>query len=134
MVFLLTLLIQLFLSSMTSGKHKLFTDYNWVDYLNLFWNYENSGQPICFQFWFIQDLMVVVLFTPIINYIIKYCKIWGVFVLGVLWIFNLWFYVPEFNITLTAFFFFSFGAWLSLTNMISRLIFVQCLGLRPLSM
>lgn len=112
-VFLLFLLTQLFFSSMTSGRSKLITDYDWLDWLNLFWDHRD-GMPICYQFWFIRDLMVVILFTPILHCIIKYCKILGVFALGGLWLFDLWFDITGFSIT--AFFFFSFGAWFSINK------------------
>lgn len=112
-VLVLSLLTQLFFSSMTSGRNKLITDYDWLDWLNLFWNHRD-GMPICYQFWFIRDLMVVILFTPIIYYVIKYCKMFGVLAFGGFWLFNLWFGVPGFSIT--AFFFFSFGAWFSINR------------------
>lgn len=112
-VFLLMLFTQLFLSSMTSGRYKLIADYNWQDWLNIFWAHDN-GNPICYQFWFMRDLMIVILFTPILHCYIKYCKALGVFALGVLWLFNLWFEVIGFSIT--AFFFFSFGAWFSINK------------------
>ena len=112
-VLLLLFLTQVFLSSMTSGKHKLIADYDWLDWLNLFWNHD-GGMPICYQFWFIRDLIIIILFSPILHYMIKYCKAFGVLALGVLWLFNLWFAVPGFSIT--AFFFFSFGAWFSINK------------------
>lgn len=112
-VFLLFLFTQLFLSSMTSGRNKLIADYNWLDWLNLFWNHRD-GMPVCYQFWFIRDLIFVILCSPLVYYLIKYCKVWGVMVLGVLWMFGLWFDVP--GISITAFFFFSFGAWFSMNK------------------
>lgn len=113
-VFLLTLCSQLFLSSMLSGRYKLIANYDWQDWINLFWAHGDSGMPICYQFWFIRDLIIVIIFTPILHYIIKYCKVFSIFVLGTLWLFNLWFAIPGFNIT--AFFFFSFGAWFSINK------------------
>ncbi|MDR1004717.1 MAG: acyltransferase [Prevotellaceae bacterium] len=112
-VFLLIFLTQLFLSSMTSGRQKLISDYDWQDWLNLFWDH-GTGMPICYQFWFIRDLIIVILFTPILHVYIKYCKVFGVLALGVLYLFSLWFAVPGFSIT--AFFFFSFGAWFSINK------------------
>lgn len=121
-VFLLFLLTQLFLSSMTSGRNKLITDYNWLDWLNLFWNHRD-GMPVCYQFWFIRDLMFVILFAPVLYYLIKYCKVFAVMVLGGLWLFDLWFDVP--GISITAFFFFSFGAWFSINRRNFTVDFLQ---------
>lgn len=112
-VFLLYFLTQLFFSSMTSGRNKLIADYDWPDWLNLFWNYRN-GMPVCYQFWFIRDLMFVILFAPVLYCIIKRCKAFAVVALGVLWLSDLWFHVP--GVSITAFFFFSFGAWFSINR------------------
>lgn len=112
-VLFLVFLSQMFLSSMLSGNNKLITDYTSMDWLNIFWNYK-MGYPICYQFWFIRDLIIVVLFTPIIYYYIKFTKIYGIILLGILWIFNIWFNVVSFSII--SFFFFSFGAWFSINK------------------
>lgn len=113
-VFLLTLFSQLLLPSMLSGQNKLVADYNWLDWISLFWSHDDSGAPICYQFWFIRDLMVVIIFAPIVYYIVKYCKVLGVLALGALWLFNLWFAIP--GLSIAAFFFFSFGAWFSINR------------------
>lgn len=112
-VLFLVFLSQMFLSSMLSGSNKLITDYTFMDWLNIFWNYK-EGTPICYQFWFIRDLIIVVLFTPLIYYYIKFTKIYGIILLGILWIFNIWFNVVSFSII--SFFFFSFGAWFSINK------------------
>lgn len=112
-VLLLIFLSQIFLSSMLSGNSKLITDYTYIDWLNIFWNHK-EGTPICYQFWFIRDLIIVVLFTPLIYYFIKYTKIYGIILLGILWTFDIWFDVVSFSIT--SFFFFSYGAWFSINK------------------
>lgn len=112
-VVLLFFLSQLFLSSLLSGKNKLIVDYSIIDWLNILWD-KGDGSPICYQFWFIRDLIVVVLLSPLVYYFIKYIKIYGVILLGMLWTFGLWFDVVGFSIT--SFFFFSFGAWFSINK------------------
>lgn len=68
--------------------------------------------PICYQFWFIRDLMVVVLCTPLIYALVKYGRSCSVIALGVLWYLGCWPLMPGFSAV--AFFFFSAGAWFSL--------------------
>lgn len=99
---ILFFLTQMFLSSMTSGANKLIVEYTISDWLGAFW-------VNCYQFWFIRDLMVVTLFSPIIYVLVKYFKAIGVVILGILWCFDLWFHLIGFSSV--SFFFFSFGAW-----------------------
>lgn len=119
-----TLLSYIFLSSMLSGRNELLTNYNYIDWLNIFWNNNNSGLPICRPFWFIRDLIIVILFSPFIYYLIKYLKVFGIIILGLLWIFGFWFDTISFSII--SFFFFSFGAWFSVNNRDFILIFRKC--------
>lgn len=109
----LVFLSQIFLSSMLSGKNDLITDYSYSDWFSVFWNI-TDGMPICYPLWFIRDLMIVVLFSPLIYSLIKYIKIYGIILLGILWSFDIWFDVTSFSIT--SFFFFSFGAWFSINR------------------
>lgn len=111
LVFLTLLVSQPLLSAMTSGKNLPISDYGWLDWLNVFWNHKD-GMPVCFQFWFIRDLMVVILFSPLLYYIVKYGNTLGIILLGGLWTFNLGFDHAGFSIS--AFFFFTFGAWFSI--------------------
>jgi surface polysaccharide O-acyltransferase-like enzyme len=68
--------------------------------------------PIAYQFWFIRDLMVVVILTPVIHFCIKKTKIYGVLLLGVLWFFGWWFSVAGMHgLSITAIFFFTAGAY-----------------------
>lgn len=106
LVLLLFFLAQTFLSGFTSGATKLICDYSFSDWLAAFWS-----NIICYQFWFLRDLMVVVLFSPLVFIAVKYLRLSAVFVLGLLWYFDWWFSFTGFSIT--AFFFFSLGAYLS---------------------
>lgn len=112
-VLFLTFLSQIFLSSLLSGRSKLLVDYNATDYLNIFWDYKD-GMPICYQFWFIRDLIIIVILSPIVYNFIKYTKIYGITILGMLWIVDLWFDIVSFSIE--SFFFFSLGAWFSMNR------------------
>lgn len=68
--------------------------------------------PILVPLWFIRDLMDVVLFTPIIYYLIKKFKAIPLFVLAACYITGFWFQAPGFSAN--AFFWFSFGAYFSI--------------------
>lgn len=81
--------------------------------MNLFWNHR-EGMPVCYQFWLIRDLIFVILCSPAVYYFIRYGKIFSLILLGVLWMFGIWFEVS--GISITAFFFFSFGAWFSINK------------------
>lgn len=109
----LVFLAQIFLSSFLSGRNKPLVDYSIIDWLNVFWDYGN-GVPICSQFWFVRDLIIVVILSPIIYNFIKYTKIYGIVILGILWTFRLWFDIVSFSIV--SFFFFSLGAWFSINR------------------
>lgn len=111
-VLLLKIGTETLLPSMLSGNNAPLSGYGLKEWLNVFWDY-NNGEPICYQFWFIRDLMVVVLFSPLIFYIVRYGRWLAIALLGVLWMFDIWF---DCVITIAAFFFFSCGAWFSLNG------------------
>lgn len=101
---------------MFSGENKLIADYSIKDWFEAFGarpypaDHPNY-RPIAFQFWFMRDLMVVMVFSPVIYILVKYLRIFGVFILGALWLFGFWFNVPGFSIVV--FFAFSAGAYFS---------------------
>lgn len=112
-VLLLLFFTQTFLSSMTSGSNKLVSDYTLSDYLGIFYNHKD-GKPLCYQFWFIRDLMVCYILSPIIYLYVKYGKLLGVSLLGLLWCFGIWFHIAGFSST--SFFFFAFGSWFAINR------------------
>jgi hypothetical protein len=70
--------------------------------------------PISGQFWFIRDLMVMVISTPIIYFVCKRAKIYGVILLCILWVFDWWVLVP--GLSITSLFFFTAGACFSINK------------------
>lgn len=81
-------LAQTFLPHMiSSGSYKPVADYNWSDWLSVFWNF--PGSPANFPLWFVRDLMVIILFAPAVCCLVRYGKAAGVAVLGALHIFGM---------------------------------------------
>lgn len=68
--------------------------------------------PVNFPLWFIRDLICMVLISPIILYFIRYFKLFGVILLGALYVFVI--EPPIIGFSMTAIFFFSLGAYFSL--------------------
>ncbi|RKO68918.1 hypothetical protein D7322_25015 [Sphingobacterium puteale] len=121
LVILFLLLAQSFLSgSLVSGRNKLITDYSLLDWLWSFWDtsqvnpHSEKSLPVNSPFWFIRDLIVVVLFSPIFYILIKKLRTYAVIILGLLWIFNPFFYLP--GLSTVSFFFFTAGAYFSINN------------------
>jgi surface polysaccharide O-acyltransferase-like enzyme len=92
-------------------------DYNFQYVLKSLWGRTSDEiigmpSPRAYQFWFIRDLMVAVVLTPVIYFFIRKAKVYGVLLLGVLWFFNWWFsFVGARGLSIVAVFFFTAGAW-----------------------
>lgn len=112
-ILLVFFLTQTFLSSLTSGTNKAIIDYNIFDFLKVFWDYGET-RPICFQFWYIRDLIVVVIFSPLIYLAIKKCKIYFIILLALLWYLKIWPNAVGFSST--AFLYFSIGAYFAINK------------------
>lgn len=107
---------------------------NIVDYfqengwLHLFWNCNVWGEehinwlgvsmpwtgPSNFPLWFLRDLIVVVLLTPLIYWLIKHLHHYFIWILAFCYISGIWFNLSGFGIT--SIFFFSAGAYFSISG------------------
>ena len=132
-------------------------NFNLKGLLSIFFRYDHSLilsptttyytmrlQPINSPLWYIFDLMVVVLFTPIIYKLLTKMKYCFIIILGCLW-FTSVFYEPLADLGFaTAFFFFSCGACMSIwkkdiENIFGRLfrfsmVAYPCVGLFSMSL
>lgn len=65
-------------------------DYALIDYIRAFWDRgvwdHGNGSPLLCPLWYIRNLMVLVILSPIIYYIIKYTKLLFPVFFGLLWI------------------------------------------------
>lgn len=96
--------------------------------LSIFWNYYTWGEtrvnilgwstpsfgPISSPMWFLQTLICLSIITPLIYLVVRYLKIWGIIVLGLLYFTGIWFSVPGFGIS--SIFFFTLGAYFGINK------------------
>jgi hypothetical protein len=67
---------------------------------------------IAYQFWFIKDLIVMVILSPIIYLIVKYTKFWGILALSFFYVTNIWFDTKHLSIVCVCLF--ATGAYFSI--------------------
>ena len=110
-----------FLNDLSENWYRILWNYKWVEGYTV----NMLGQPLqmCFTpylipLWFMRELMVMVVISPIVYYLVKYTKVFGVVVLGLCYYTNIWIEIPGYSAQffLTAFFFFSLGAFFSVNG------------------
>lgn len=89
--------------------HNAYIDTGGVNWLG---THLSMSVPVHVAFWFIRDLMVMCLCTPIIYYVLRRMGGWALLVLAVPYVSGLFPTWPL--VTIGAVFYFTFGAWLSL--------------------
>jgi len=88
-----------------SGRNASISSYGISDYLTAIFGI--GRMPIAYQFWFIRDLMLLILLSPVINLANKHGSIPFIFLLLVCWLLGVWpVYAPSDEAT----FFFCTGA------------------------
>ncbi len=109
-----TIIVALFIFDMltASKSHASIYENSVINILKSFWNTENSYLPVNGPLWYVRDLMVVCLFSPIIYFLIKKLDFIFIILLGILWISKVFENIP--GLGLTSFFFFSLGAYFSI--------------------
>lgn len=109
---------QVLLPGLLSGNNIMIADYSIKDWLMSFWDisYRTGGLhlPMNGSLWFIRDLMVVMILSPLIWMAVKYLKYWGVVVLMLAW-FSGW-CGPFTGFSAGAMFFFAAGAWFGINK------------------
>lgn len=83
-------LCSMFLGSSVMIVGKNLADYSFVDYIRAFWDRgvwdHGNGSPMLCPLWYIRNLMILVIFSPILYYIVKYTKLLFPVTFGLLWI------------------------------------------------
>lgn len=94
-----------------SGNSPLIAGFSGFDYLNAIAGINRC--PIAYQFWFIRDLMILVLLAPVIRFILQKSAILFLAVVFIGWFSEYWFiYAPSAEASL----FFCVGAYLALLD------------------
>lgn len=104
-------LTEMFIPGMMSGLKKSVVEWSETD-----WLYNLYTSPISYQFWFIRDLIILCILSPIIYFCIKYGRLAYIMALFFLWVFNIWYEIP--GISIMGIFSFSIGAYCSIKKRI----------------
>jgi fucose 4-O-acetylase-like acetyltransferase len=102
---LLVVLKNVILSRLGVAEDDMYVEIKVGHYDQLLW-----GGPLLFPFWYIRDLMCMVLLTPLFYLLFKYLKVAGLFLLVITYLMVWELNVP--GLGTTAFFFFGAGAFM----------------------
>ena len=89
-------------------------DFTLKSFLSIFWMCPGSTMPINYPLWFLRDLMLVVLLTPLIYYMVKLYSHYWILLLGVCWFVFPYLNMGEYSSLMTALFFFTWGAYFNI--------------------
>lgn len=102
-------------SSFFSGANMRINDYSLNNFIRAYWDCNNwnngDGMPILQPFWYLRNLIVLSLLSPIIAILIKYLK-WFVFIIPLL----LWIFSFNLAYNFVSISFFTFGSICSINN------------------
>lgn len=95
-----------------SGKNPTIINFSGTDYLTHIFGF--GFNPISYQFWFIRDLIILVLISPFIFYMLKKIPSFFIYLLFLAWFSGFWLPLdmPSSEATL----FFSIGSYLAINN------------------
>lgn len=71
--------------------------------------------PLDYPLWFLRDLMVMVVLSPLVYIVVRYLRGYGVALLGLCYVSWIWPVIPGFSIT--AVFFFTLGAYFAIRGL-----------------
>lgn len=97
-----------------NGIIKVFWNYHAIESTNILGIKLADTYPYNISLWFLRDLIVLIIISPIIYYYIRYTKVIGIIFLSILYYIRIWFFTPDF--WTTSLFFFSLGAYFSINK------------------
>lgn len=93
---------------------------SFADVISAMWSYTMGVEhvyPIAYHFWFIRDLMVMVILSPLYYIFIKQTKTYGIFCVAILWCCGYSIpYLGMRGMSSAAIFFYMLGAWFSINR------------------
>ena len=98
---------------------------NWLGGANL------ASSPHLVPLWFLRDLMVVIICSPILYYMFKKLKFWGLLLLLFCYVSGVFLNNPGFSAT--AFFFFGAGAYFKINNNMTTILYSCNKAIYPLA-
>ena len=118
-------ILQVIMPQMQSGAHIPIKDWSIWDFVhNGLWRYGDEGIPFIGPFWFLRNLMVIVVISPLIYWFIRYTRFYGIILLGLLYCLKIWTHGIPGTLGL---FFFSWGGYFSIFRKDFILWFRPCI-------
>lgn len=106
-------IVQAIFPQLISEGRLAIADYMWSDYLMDFWTGQEGNFPIDFPLWFIRNLMVICIFSPLVYMGLKYFHWIGIAILAIIYLSGYQTYsIPGIQCV----FFFSVGAYCAIEN------------------
>ena len=109
----LFLLSEPFTKGLVLESRKLVSDYSFSEVVQAFWNL-NGGFPICYQLWFIRDLMVIMILSPLVYWALRAMKYYFLIIVCALWLTGWSLHIDALNTTTLLYF--STGAYFGITK------------------
>ena len=100
---------QLFLPSLFTGAFKNVSDFSITDWLSIFYCSLGSNKPIAYQLWFLRDLIIMSVMTPLFYILCRYLKFWWIVVLMFLCIIGVSSHIP--GLSFVSLFYYCTGCW-----------------------
>lgn len=115
-VILLFFVGQTIVPELFSGNNTRVCDYTLLDWAKAFWRVDGTMSPINPPLWFVRNLMVAVVLSPLLYWLLKNRVVGAIFIATML---ALWLSVPSIEREVVwlqpkFYFFFSLGAWFAL--------------------